>query len=387
MPRANLPPTPASSTDILGKDDSRLSFLETSFTLPPPAIASAAINRSSSTSVKSAEDSTNHPASPNSPIAVSSSQAHKWHSNTQQRQPPTAGSDFSLPPPPTRSRKIIQMKPGQQTTQSSTHSTKQTAKESNKRPAPASSTTSASVTKKKHPSSTSMAGRKIARKTAHSLIERRRRSKMNEEFGVLKDMIPACKDEEMHKLAILQASIDYLRYLEQCVTDLKAANSALPTPKIPASQAPKRRHTPPIQDSDSNATSSSASDHEMENPSPTTSPQTRPSNPQAPTPCSIIASPSLGPHNNNQNRPSHTPSLSTLPSPAFGSHHQHHYQAFRPHQYTHSASTSPALLPSAMRDSDHEATAALLMLNQERRNTRTGSSVGRGMSVKDLLGP
>lgn len=57
---------------------------------------------------------------------------------------------------------------------------------------------------KKQPSSTSVAGRKIARKTAHSLIERRRRSKMNEEFGVLKDMIPACKDQEMHKLAILQ---------------------------------------------------------------------------------------------------------------------------------------------------------------------------------------
>lgn len=59
-------------------------------------------------------------------------------------------------------------------------------------------------TGKKQPSSTSVAGKKIARKTAHSVIERRRRSKMNEEFGVLKDMIPACKDQEMHKLAILQ---------------------------------------------------------------------------------------------------------------------------------------------------------------------------------------
>jgi hypothetical protein len=35
------------------------------------------------------------------------------------------------------------------------------------------------------------------------LIERRRRSKMNEEFAVLKSMIPACSGE-MHKLAILQ---------------------------------------------------------------------------------------------------------------------------------------------------------------------------------------
>jgi hypothetical protein len=57
---------------------------------------------------------------------------------------------------------------------------------------------------KKQPSSTSVAGKKIARKTAHSVIERRRRSKMNEEFGTLKAMIPACTDQEMHKLAILQ---------------------------------------------------------------------------------------------------------------------------------------------------------------------------------------
>ena len=57
--------------------------------------------------------------------------------------------------------------------------------------------------KKKQPSASSTAGRKIARKTAHSLIERRRRSKMNEEFALLKSMIPACTGE-MHKLAILQ---------------------------------------------------------------------------------------------------------------------------------------------------------------------------------------
>lgn len=62
------------------------------------------------------------------------------------------------------------------------------------------------ASKKKQPSSTSVAGRKIARKTAHSLIERRRRSKMNEEFGVLKDMVPACTGE-MHKLSILQVNL------------------------------------------------------------------------------------------------------------------------------------------------------------------------------------
>ena len=65
-------------------------------------------------------------------------------------------------------------------------------------------TTAAGGKKKAKDGTTTAAGRKIARKTAHSLIERRRRSKMNEEFGVLKDMIPACSGQEMHKLAILQ---------------------------------------------------------------------------------------------------------------------------------------------------------------------------------------
>lgn len=63
-----------------------------------------------------------------------------------------------------------------------------------------------SGSKKKKPSATSAAGRKIARKTAHSLIERRRRSKMNEEFAVLKGLIPACTGD-MHKLAILQVRL------------------------------------------------------------------------------------------------------------------------------------------------------------------------------------
>jgi hypothetical protein len=71
--------------------------------------------------------------------------------------------------------------------------------------------------KKKQGASTAQ-GRKIARKTAHSLIERRRRSKINEEFGILKEMIPGCEGQDMHKLSILQASIEYMRYLEKVST-------------------------------------------------------------------------------------------------------------------------------------------------------------------------
>ena len=208
MPRPGLPPTPASSTDISGKDHSHLSSLETSFSLPPPAITGTETARSSSASTtKSASESSFHPISPTSPLSAETDHSRSRRRPSVAQRPSTTGDDFSLPPPPTRSRKIIQMKPkrqgiDQQQSEDTTHTSKGSTKgkaAKNPGPSPAGTTS-----KKKQPSTTSVAGRKIARKTAHSLIERRRRSKMNEEFGVLKDMIPACKDQEMHKLAILQ---------------------------------------------------------------------------------------------------------------------------------------------------------------------------------------
>jgi hypothetical protein len=69
--------------------------------------------------------------------------------------------DFSLPPPPTRSRKIIQMKP-RELEQDATQQTAATG---------ASGKTSNTTTqsgKKTNGKSTTAAGRKIARKTAHS---------------------------------------------------------------------------------------------------------------------------------------------------------------------------------------------------------------------------
>ena len=47
---------------------------------------------------------------------------------------------------------------------------------------------------------------------------------MSEEFGVLKTMIPACEGVEVLKLAILQAGIEDIQYLESCVARLKAEN-------------------------------------------------------------------------------------------------------------------------------------------------------------------
>jgi hypothetical protein len=195
MPRPQHPLTPASSTEIKGKDG-HFSSLQMSFELPPSAVAGMD-SRPSTASTKSSSASSYNPTSPTSP-AVPASEAVKLRRRSSVVQAPTKDT-FALPPPPTRSRKIIQMKPRGQPEED----VQETANDGSKN-AGGKTTTAA---KKRQPSSTSVAGRKIARKTAHSLIERRRRSKMNEEFGVLKDMIPACTGE-MHKLAILQVSED-----------------------------------------------------------------------------------------------------------------------------------------------------------------------------------
>ena len=171
MPRTTLPPTPAPSGDIMGKDDPSTSTSEKPFNLPSPA--------------------------------MSQNRRGGGTSNPKPIQPAVSPT-FSLPPPPTRSRTIIQMKPRPSQNEvpekrPTSSGSKGSAKKSNPNP-------NTQGTTRKQPSATSAAGKKIARKTAHSVIERRRRSKMNEEFAVLKAMIPACTDQEMHKLAILQVS-------------------------------------------------------------------------------------------------------------------------------------------------------------------------------------
>lgn len=190
MPRPNPPPTPGSSADLTGKEGE---LVASAINLPPTAYHDPdRAGTSSSTPSSNGSDSSYRPGSPKS-------------EKLRSTQGPQSGAvitkdDFTLPPPPTRSRKIIQMKPRETEDH---HATPPTARA---RPDAAGRTQSASSQagkRKQNISGQTAAGRKVARKTAHSLIERRRRSKMNEEFGVLKDMIPACKGQEMHKLAIL----------------------------------------------------------------------------------------------------------------------------------------------------------------------------------------
>ena len=367
MPRPGLPPTPASSTDLSANVSHELQSTEDAFNLPPPAMHSAESSASSNASIKS--DSSYRPISP-----TSSRKRHRTAEGPKQstEAEPSSNPDFSLPPPPTRSRRIIQMKPAAER-KAATGPEKMEKKK-------------AGGTHSRSNSTTTAAGKKTARKTAHSIIERRRRSKMNEEFETLKGMIPACRGQSMHKLAILQAGIDYMRYLEQCVTDLKGASRpvhALPMPS--QSQAP----TPRAQSAAASEASSDEEDEEdTDNMEGVAAQETFPAVDSLPSSkgcISSLASPAVA---TQQQQPvMRSTNTSALPSPTFGPRNDSCSSMDRPRlPYIHSADNSPSILPDAMHDAAHEATAALLMLNHDRRYSRgERTGLGGGLSVRDLL--
>ncbi|KAH0308714.1 hypothetical protein KCU71_g8662, partial [Aureobasidium melanogenum] len=244
---------------------------------------------------------------------------------------------------------------------------------------------------------------------------------MNEEFGVLKDMIPACQGQEMHKLAILQASIEYLRYLERCITDLKADNtaarqgsisqptvSAVPTPQPTAvvDQPMEHEEDDDQEMSDTNH-STGASTPNGPLLSHTQSRESIPSLASLPSMSHYgYKSPAIAPSDASSSR--HY-SISSASAPSFSPyiHSQQASPFFAPtagqHEPAPFALTSPALRAqdSSMhkrpgivsedarlrdrreKDLDREAMAALLMLNSDRRTFKDKS--GRGMSVQDLL--
>ena len=128
--------------------------------------------------------------------------------------------------------------------------------------------------------------------------------------------------------------------------------------------------------------------------------------PDAPTsaytsPQSIAMSPAMEPP--LRSHQSTYTSSSSLPSPAFKPQNDTHScapnakQGMQNHPYVStnsrpllplSNSTSPILAADYNKEhDDHEATAALLMLNQDRRGAKStvNSKVARGLSVKDLL--
>ena len=347
--------------------------MEGAFTLPPPAVHTKGTT----------------PVSPiDKSVAAPSARHKRTLSGGTKSKKDLSIPQYDLPPPPSHARKIIQMKskssdPSSETSQSATNPPK--------------------ASKRKQPFATSAAGRKIARKNAHSTIERRRRSKMNEEFGVLKDMIPASEGVEMHKLAILQAGIEYVRYLEGCIKQTKGVKE----PQEADDHDEEDGDTIPLKRIATNAITDwqyrkASTVNSSTNPSPDILPQHRlqqpPHRPVLPSISSFPASPAHTAHS--------APPTRTLLSPAINAIHFFPYLARTGTNSTATnisiGSSSPRLLPlphmsmdrwdntslADMSDGGAEqtATAALMMMTKDRRSTREGRS-GNGMSVKDLLAP
>lgn len=62
--------------------------------------------------------------------------------------------------------------------------------------------------------------KELARRSSHSAVEKRRRERMNDKIERLKELLPACNpffstsvQQPIHKLSVLQASIDYIGQL------------------------------------------------------------------------------------------------------------------------------------------------------------------------------
>ncbi|KAG0211349.1 hypothetical protein BGX28_008006 [Mortierella sp. GBA30] len=93
-----------------------------------------------------------------------------------------------------------------------------------------SKTSSASTGTKRRTSSNAKVDqetREKLRKVSHSAIERRRRERINDKILQLKHLVPACVDEDhLHKLSILQSTIEYIQYLKSVIPE-SVANATL----------------------------------------------------------------------------------------------------------------------------------------------------------------
>lgn len=204
-------------------------------------------------------------------------------------------------------------------------------------------------------------------------------------YALLGAAVPSRRDHDPSDI-LNQASIDYLRYLENCVTDLRAANNALSTPLVQPQAPPLRASNLSLtslddneDDEDDQRGKPGDEDDPMEdatapggNATPLVSAQKSGS---YATPMSIANSPGI----NAQ----YTFGYS-LPSPAHGP--QTQSQQSQPSGSGHasaSALTSPTILPS--KNQDEEATEVLLSLNKDRRYSTSDGKARRGLSVKDLL--
>ena len=64
----------------------------------------------------------------------------------------------------------------------------------------------------------------LKRKTSHSIIERRRRDRINDKIMVLKTIVPGL-ERNLPKLAVLEGTIDYIMQLQEQINILQAKDS------------------------------------------------------------------------------------------------------------------------------------------------------------------
>jgi hypothetical protein len=67
--------------------------------------------------------------------------------------------------------------------------------------------------------------RKEKRRINHSVIEKRRREKINMCLKELQNLVPNCKDENLQKLAILERTVEYLYTLHKQFPDDQSMHS------------------------------------------------------------------------------------------------------------------------------------------------------------------
>jgi hypothetical protein len=213
---------------------------------------------------------------------------------------------------------------------------------------------------------------------------------MNAEFEALKNMVCKGDKTDMHKLEILQASIEYVKYLEACIEKLQSAtgNSGGRCCEPPPTFSPRNRA-----DEEEGEGDDDDEDVDMETEKERLEVDHRRHSiagseyaSYTTNPSSVATSPSFTPLLNSATSPEFNPIHSATTSPVF---------SLPPAQTMRLPSISPLLFPQTQppAHSPLEATAgALLQLADEgRRESRvwtprgSTSSSGRGMSVRDLL--
>ncbi|KAG5922444.1 hypothetical protein E4U61_005183 [Claviceps capensis] len=403
MPRPSLPLTSGSATNTGSLYNAQSAAVhlasQLSASTMSPTAERSSFNASSHIPLLSSSSSRSSGPSQAAETVKTRRRASAPRGNTRDN----ANCPFALPPPPTRSRTIIQMKPRTQADSTASSPAKPSSRAGSKTTSSAltaktaankdasdsgSGSTGQGVKRKQPPNATSAAGRKTARKTAHSLIERRRRGKMNEEFDVLRGLVPACT-LQMHKLSVLNCTIEYVQYLQDCVSKL-SSQAAVERTSLPSIDefstsffVQQRNGLGEVDISDSDSVSprflaQSDYTHRL-----STSTSTTASSFSSVSPSIHAEDARRGPHgyqhHDNYTVSSSNPSERFLPPPALG---PHGHGTYAQGGLQGSGPTSFAIC--AQSDVDSEATAALLMLNNDRRGPNP-SSGARRVSVRDLL--